>query len=192
MRSRITILSGVLLFSLMLPTPAQAGSWSAFIAWLSDLDPKTGGAGLEFTIFCTPPTTDSSLPKPSAPSKFACVRTGDPRLVVKGSAAFLFGTLNDTGGTVFAAPALVIVEKQMRNLYVGAGAGAIHVGGTLRGGITRGLVQANVTYPIPKIQMGVRAELNVILKGFPAGTFRPGGPATGTEAALGISLVFLR
>ena len=193
MRSRITILCGFLLFSFMLTTPAHAGPWSAFIAWLSDLDPKTGGGGLEFPIFCIPPTPDPySLPKSGTPSKFACVRTGDSRIVLKGSAAFLLGTLNDNGGTIFAAPVLGIVEKQMKHFYVGAGAGVIHVGGTLRGGVTRGLVQLNATYVIPKKPWGVRAELNVIPKGFAAGTFRPGASETGTEAALGIAFVYLR
>ena len=191
MRSRITILCGFLLFSGMLAAPAQAGPWSAFISWLSDLDPKTGGAGLEFPIFCTPATQVPPPAKPGTLSTFAC--TGrEPRIVVKGSAAFLLGTLNDNGGTMFAAPVLGIVEKQWRQVYVGAGAGVIHVGGTLRGGITRGLLQVNVTYPIPNIQMGLRAELNVIPRGFPAGTFRPGSTETGTEAVLGISFVYLR
>ena len=192
MRSRITILCGFLLFSVMFVTPAHAGPWSAFISWLSDLDPKSGGLGLEFPIFCTPATRDPSAAKTVAPSKFACVRTDEPRLVVKGSAAFLLGTLNDNGGTMFAAPVLGIVEKQMRQVYVGAGVGVIHVGGTLQGSITRGLLQLNVTYPIPKIQMGLRAELNIIPKGFPAGTFSPGSAETGAETVLGISFVYLR
>ena len=183
MRARITILCGFLLFSPLLATPAQAGPWSAFISWLSDLDPKTGGLGIEFPIFCTPATQPLPTPKEQKPaaSKWACTRTDENRFVVKGSAAFLLGTLNADGGTVFVAPGLLIVEKQMKRLYVGAGAGAIHVGGTLQGGITRGLIQFNVTAPIPQAHLAIRFEVNVIPKGFPAGTFSPGSAETGNS-----------
>jgi hypothetical protein len=78
----------------------------------------------------------------------------------------------------------------MRHVYVGAGAGVIHVGRTLQGGITRGLLQASVTFPIPNKRLAVRVEANVIARGFPAGTFSPGSPATGTERVYGISFVF--
>jgi len=193
MRTRITILCGFLLFSVMFVTPAQAGPWSSFISWLSDLDPKTRGAGLEFLIVCTPQSKDPSGPSTQEATIFGCGPTERPgRTVLKGSAAFLLGTLNDNGGTIFAAPVLVIVERQQKNFYYGAGAGVINVGGTLKGGITRGLFQVNVTYPIPKVHIGVRAELNVIAKGFPAGAFSPTSAETGTEKLLGISIVYIR
>src|SRR5262245_14182622 len=147
MRARITILCGFLLFTGALATPAQAGPWSAFISWLSDLDPKSGGLGLEFPIYCTPPTEPPPTAREQKPAatSLACTRTGEPRQVAKASAAFLLGTLNSDGGTVFVVPTLGIYEWQKRNVYFGFGGGAIHVGGTLEGGITRGLIQANVT-----------------------------------------------
>ena len=66
----------------------------------------------------------------------------------------------------------------------------IHVGGTLVGGITRLLIQGQVTVKFPNIRLGVRPELNVIPKGFPAGAFAVGSPATGAEVVPGLSVVW--
>ncbi len=86
----------------------------------------------------------------------------------------------------------IVVQRQTPHVFWGLGAGVIHVGGSLHGGITRGLLQANITYPIPKKPWGVRVELNVIPKGFPAGTFTVAGAPTRTERLVGISFVYLR
>lgn len=191
MRSRITILCGFLLFSVM-ATPAHAGPWSAFVAWLSDLDPKSGGIGIEMLLFC-PPSTGSATT-----DRFKCER-GLPdgkvthKFLVKSSAAVLLGTLNEDGGTIFVTPVLGIVEKEFQNVSFGAGMGFIHVGGTLVGGVTRPLIQVGrITIDIPKTGFGFRTELNLIPKGFPAGAFAVGGAATGTEFAVGLSVVYLR
>ena len=92
MRARFAILCGVLLFSIMVPTTAHAGSWSAFVAWLSDLDPKSGGIGIEMRLFC-PGATGAAVPNVSA--EFACDPDMEQKLVIKASAAILLGTLND-------------------------------------------------------------------------------------------------
>lgn len=197
MRSRITVLFGVLLFSVLFATPAHAGPWSAFVAWLSDLDPKSGGLGIEMSLFC-PPSTAASSQKPGA--KFECAlpdsrtREKDPHTFrIKSSVALLVGTLNETGGTIFVVPVLGIVEKQYSKVHIGLGAGVIHVGGTLVGGVTQPLIQPlRITYPIPNVDFGVRFELNVLPKGFPAGAFATGAPEKGAEVAVGISVIYLR
>jgi hypothetical protein len=186
MRSRITILCGVLLFSVMFATPAHASRWSAFLAWLSDLDPKSGGAGIELALKCAfAPDADAKLKE-----QFGCAPRGKSTVTFKTSAALLFGTLNEDGGTIFVAPILAIVEKRVGSIYVGGGAGFIHVGGTLEGGITRALLQARVTVPIRDSNFGFRAEFNVIPEGFPAGAFGVGRPETGTEYPVALSIVY--
>ena len=187
MRSRITILCGFLLFSVMVATPAHAGRWSAFVAWLSDLDPKSGGAGIELALGCA---FSSAAADQTAKEQFGCAPRGKSTAVVKASAALLFGTLNEGGGTIVVAPVLGIVEKRLGSVYVGGGAGFIHVAGTLEGGITRFLGQARVTVPLPNKNWGFRAEFNVIAEGFPAGTFGVGSSATGTEYPVALSVVY--
>ena len=193
MRSRITILCGFLLFSVMSVTPAHAGPWSAFVAWLSDLDPKSGGIGIEMRLFCPKaegPTIEG------IPPQFACDLKQTQKWVIKSSAAFMLGTLNEDGGTVSVVPVLGIVEKEFthRSLRysLGAGVGLIHVGGTLVGGVTQPLLQARATIEIPKTGFGFRTEFNLLPKGFPAGAFAVGSSATGKEFALGLSVVYLR
>ena len=179
MRRCVAILCGVLLLSVMLPTTAHAGSWSAFVAWLSSLDPKSGGIGIETQLVC-----------PGASPRSAC----DPTYqgpVIKASAAILLGTLNENGGTISVMPVLGSFETDVyNNVSVGVGAGVIHVGGTLVGAVTRSLIQAQVTIKIPNVGLGVRPELNFIPTGFPAGAFAAGAPATGTEVVPGVSVVF--
>ena len=51
------------------------------------------------------------------------------------------------------------------------------------------LLQAQATFRIPNVGLGVRPELNVIPKGFPAGAFAAGAPETGTEVVPGLSVV---
>jgi hypothetical protein len=191
MRSRITILCGFLLFSVMAAAPAHAGPWSAFVAWLSDLDPKSGGIGIEMTLFC-PPAKDSAVKEP-----FECAprdRTANIRhkLLIKSSAAVLLGTLNEDGGTIAVVPVLGIAEWEFNRVSVGAGLGAIHVAGTLVGGVTEPLLQARISVPIRKIGFAVRGELNLIPNGFPAGAFAVGSPATGTEVAFGLAFVYIK
>ena len=183
MRASFAVLCGVLLFSVGLPTPAHAGAWSAFVAWLSDLDPKSGGVGVEMRLFC-----------PSAPgggtARFDCDPATVQPVVIKASAAILLGTLNSDGGTISVIPVLGSVETDLgKYVSVGGGAGAIHVGGTLVGAVTRPLIQAQVTFKIPNVNLGVRPEVNVIPKGFDAGTFARGAPKTGTEVVPGLSVV---
>lgn len=191
MRSRITILCGVLLFSGMFATPAHAGPWSAFVAWLSDLDPKSGGLGIEMALFC--PIATGSTEQKAAPDQFACRVTDRHKVQIKSSAAFLLGTLNETGGTIFVVPVLGIVEKEYKGVRFGAGLGVIHVGGTLVGGVTQPLLQVfRVTVPIPRIDFGVRAEFNVLPNGFPAGAFGVGRAEQGAEFVLGISVIYLK
>jgi hypothetical protein len=187
MRARFAILCGVLLFSIMVPTTAHAGSWSAFVAWLSDLDPKSGGIGIEMRLFC-PGATGAAVDNVSA--EFACDPDTRQKFVIKASAAILLGTLNDNGGTVSVLPVLGSVETDINDRFsVGGGAGVIHVGGTLVGAVTRPLIQAQVTFKIPNVKLGVRPELNLIPKGFPAGAFAVDAPETGTEVVPGLSFV---
>ena len=186
MRSRITILCGFLLFSVMFVSPAHAGPWSAFVAWLSDLDPKSGGAGIELALGCAfSETTDVKTRE-----QFGCAPRGMSKTVFKTSAAALFGTLNEDGGTIVVAPVLLIVERRLGSVYVGGGAGFIHVAGTLEGGVTRFLAQGRVTVPFPNKNFGFRAEFNVIADGFPAGAFAAGSAATGTEYPVALSIVY--
>jgi len=190
MRARIAILSGFLLFSVMSATPAHAGPWSAFVAWLSDLDPKSKGLGLEMTLFCPPArgTNDQN-----ADVKFECESSLGRKYLVKASAAVMLGTLNESGGTIFVVPVLGTVETQYKSLFVGAGAGVIHVGGTLVGGVSQLLIQpVRVTYRVPRVDLGIRAEVNVLTKGFPAGTFAVGAPEKGAEVAFGISVTYIK
>lgn len=183
MRARFAVLCGVLLFSVMSPSTADAGAWSAFVAWLSDLDPKSGGIGIEIRLFCPA--------EASPPARFACDPDTEQTVVIKASAAVLLGTLNDNGGTISVLPVLGSVETDVTNyLSVGGGVGAIHVGGTLVGAVTRPLIQAQATLKIPNLGLGIRPELNVIPKGFPGGAFAAGAPATGTEVVPGVSVVF--
>jgi len=186
MRSRITILSAFVLFTLMTAAPAHAGPWSAFVAWLSDLDPKTGGAGIELALKCA--FAEGADVK--AREEFGCAPRGKSKVVVKTSAAALFGTLNEDGGTIVVAPVLGIVETRLGSVYVGGGAGFIHVAGTLEGSVTRFLGQARITVPLPNKNFGFRAEFNVIAEGFPAGAFAVGSPATGTEFPVALSIVY--
>lgn len=183
MRVRFAVLCGVLLFTVMVPTTAQAGPWSAFVAWLSDLDPKSGGVGIEMRLFC---------PAEASPAaRFACDPNTEQKIVIKTSAAVLLGTLNDNGGTISVLPVLGSVETDVTNyLTVGGGAGAIHVGGTLVGAVTRPLIQVQATIKIRNAGLGIRPELNVIPKGFPAGAFAVGAPDTGAEVVPGLSVVF--
>jgi hypothetical protein len=187
MRARFAILCGVLLFSMMVPATAHAGSWSAFVAWISDLDPKSGGIGIEMRLFCP---WAPGTPAPGVSPKFLCDPDEEQRLVIKASAAVLLGTLDDNGGTVSVLPVLGSVETDIgENFSVGVGAGVIHVGGTLVGAVTRPLVHAQATFKIPNVRIGVRPELNLIPKGFPAGAFAVNAPATGTELVPGLSFV---
>ena len=181
MRARFAILCGVLLFSIMVPTTAHAGSWSAFVAWLSDLDPRSGGLGVEMRLFC---------PNAVGTDRFECDPDIRQTVVIKASAAILLGTLNDNGGTISVLPVLGSVETDVHpNVSIGAGAGVIHVGGTLVGSVTRPLIQAQATLKIPKVKLGIRPELNFIPKGFPAGAFAVGAPETGAEVVPGLSVV---
>jgi hypothetical protein len=181
MRARFAILSGVLLFSVMSPSTAHAGPWSAFVAWLSDLDPKSGGIGVETRLFC---------PGESGAARWTCDPRTDQPIAVKASAAVLLGTLNENGGTISVLPVLGSIETDFtQHVSAGLGAGAIHVGGTLVGTVTRPLFQAQATIRIPNVGIGVRPELNVIPQGFPAGAFAAGAPETGTEVVPGVSFV---
>jgi hypothetical protein len=182
MRRCFAILGGILLFSVMVPTTAHAGPWSAFVAWLSDLDPKSGGIGIETRLFC--PAADGA-------ARVACDLDTNQTVVIKASAAVLLGTLNDNGGTISVLPVLGSVETDINNyLSVGGGVGAIHVGGTLVGAVTRPLIQAQATLKLRNAGLGIRGELNVVPKGFPAGAFAVGAPETGTEVVPGLSVVF--
>ena len=88
-------------------------------------------------------------------------------------------------------PVLGSVERDVNQYFsFGGGAGVIHVGGTLVGAVTRPLIQAQATLKISKVGVGIRPELNVIPKGFPAGAFAVGAPDTGTEVVPGVSVVF--
>jgi len=188
MRRCFAILCGVLLFSVMVPTTAHAGPWSTFVAWLSDLDPKSGGIGIEMRLFCptaTGPDVNGVSPR------VACDPRTDQRAVIKASAAILLGTLNDNGGTISVLPVLGSVETDVNSsLSVGGGAGVIHVGGTLVGAVTRPLIQVQATFKNRNAGIGVRPELNVIPKGFPAGAFAVGAPATGAEVVPALSVIF--
>jgi hypothetical protein len=187
MRARFAILCGVLLFSVMFPATAHAGPWSAFVAWLSDLDPKSGGIGIETRIFC--PTLDDT-PVNGVSPRFTCDPDTVPKTVIKASAAVLLGTLNESGGTISVLPVLGSLERDVtREFSFGGGAGVIHVGGTLVGAVTRPLIQFQATLKFPNVGIGVRPELNLIPKGFPAGTFAAGAPETGTEVVPGLSVV---
>ena len=180
MRVRFAVLCGVLLFSVMSPATAHAGAWSAFVAWLSDLDPRSGGVGIEMRLFC---------PNAAGPDRFDCDPATTHPVIVKASAAVLLGTLNEDGGTISVVPMLGSFELERKHFSVGGGAGVIHVGGTLVGAVTRPLIQGQITFKIPNVGLGVRPELNVIPKGFPAGAFAVGAPATGTEVVPGLSVV---
>ena len=50
MRSRITIVLAAICLSLAAPRPAHAGGWAAFVAWISKLDPKVLGIGVEGNV----------------------------------------------------------------------------------------------------------------------------------------------
>ena len=181
MRVRFAVLCGVLLFSVMSPSTAHAGAWSAFVAWLSDLDPKSGGIGIEMRLFC---------PNAVGPDRFECGAATTHPVIFKASAAVLLGTLNEDGGTVSVIPMLGSVEFEHKHFSFGGGAGVIHVGGTLVGAVTRPLIQGQVTLKIPSVGIGIRPELNVIPKGFPAGAFAAGAPDTGAEVVPGLSFVW--
>ena len=50
MRSRLTIVLAAVLMSVVAPRPAHAGGWAAFVAWISKLDPKVIGVGVEGNV----------------------------------------------------------------------------------------------------------------------------------------------
>ena len=50
MRSRLTIVLAAVFLSVVAPRPAYAGGWAAFVAWISKLDPKVVGVGLEGNV----------------------------------------------------------------------------------------------------------------------------------------------
>ena len=182
MRVRFAVLYGVLLFSVVLPTTAHAGGWSAFVAWLSSLDPHSYGGGFERRIFC---------PRAAGPARFACDRDTTHPVVIKTSVAILIGSEN--GETIHVVPVLGSVESDVhKNVSIGGGVGVIHVGGTLAGGVTNPLIQGQVTFKFmfSKFRLGIRPEVNVIPQGFPPGAFALGAPATGTEVVPGVSAAF--
>jgi hypothetical protein len=187
MRASLAVLCRVLLISVLLPTTAHAGPWSAFVAWLSDLDPRSGGIGIETRIYC--PLAGDTLVN-GVPAKYACDPDREQDVIIKASAAVLLGTLNESGGTISVLPVLGSVETDVTShLAVGGGTGVIHVGGTLVGSVTRSLIQVQATLKIPNVGLRVRPELNLIPNGFPAGAFTAGAPETGTEVVPGISFI---
>jgi len=50
MRSRLTIVLAAVVLSVVLPRPAHAGGWAAFLGWISKLDPKVVGIGVEGNV----------------------------------------------------------------------------------------------------------------------------------------------
>ena len=158
--------------------------WSAFVAWLSDLDPKSGGIGIETRLFC--PAEDS----PSA--RFACDPDRHQKAVIKASAAILLGTLNEDGGTISVMPVLGSVETDVNEHPLCR----CRCGGDSRRRHARRLRHEAAHSGSGHAQdpatsgLGIRPELNVIPKGFPAGAFAVGAPETGTEVVPGLSVVF--
>jgi hypothetical protein len=181
MRSRLTILCGVMLLSVLSPRPANASGWSAFVAWLSDLDPKSQGLGVEVSPFCRSHDSSDTCTYPK--------NKGD--VMIRASTALLVGSVPGQVGKMYVWPVLGIVEvKAASHLYVGGGLGAIRVGGIPAGDLTRPLLQGRVTVGLgPSI--GFRVEGNVIPRGFPANAFNNGKSATGTETVLGLSFVWM-
>ena len=184
MRVRFAVLCGVLLFSVVLPTTAHAGGWSAFVAWLSSLDPQSGGGGIEVRFVC---------PMAAGSARFDCDRATNHPVIFKASAAVLFGETLPGGDRIIVFPALGSVETDINNRFsIGGGAGVIHVAGTFGDSVTKPLIQGQVTvkFMFSKFRLGIRPEVNVIPEGFPPGAFALGAPATGTEVVPGVSAVF--
>jgi hypothetical protein len=183
-RVRFAVLCGVLLFSVVSPATAHASGWSAFVAWLSSLDPQSGGGGIEVRFFC---------PKAVGPARFDCDRATNHPVIFKASAAILFGERLAGGDRITVFPALGSVETDINDHFsIGGGAGVIHVGGTLVDSVTKPLIQGQLTVKVmfSKLRLGIRPEVNVIPQGFPPGAFAVGAPATGTEVVPGVSAVF--
>jgi hypothetical protein len=174
MRSRLTILCGVILLSFLSPRPASASGWSAFVAWLSDLDPQSGGFGVDVPVrpFCKPGDRPST-----------CTESKDKRWPIFGaSTALLVASVEGQPGKIYVWPALGVAEWNVsKTLELGGGVGFIRV--------TNWLVQARATVALGA-GFSFRVEGNLIPRGYPADAFGPGKPATGTEFVPGLAFVW--
>jgi len=193
MRRLVPILCAAILLTVVAPRPAAAGPWSAFVAWLSDLDPKSGGIGME-TAFCR----SRDVPQGTEVNKenidfYHCTYPRQGSVFVKANYAITVGAANDQGARMYTVPVTFLAETRIKHtiIFPAVGAGFIVVGGIPAGELTRFVFQARVTIPI-KGGTGVRFDYNLIPQGFPAGAFSAGSPATGAESVFGIAFVFLR
>ncbi len=176
MRSRVTILCGVILLSIVAPRPAAASGWGAFVAWLSELDPWSVGIGVEIPI------------KPLCSPLDPCTaQVHDPKPVFKTSAAVLVGSVEGQVGKMYVLPAAAILEWRLaEHFYGGGGGGYLQVGGIPGGVVKQGFTQLRVTAIIKGV--GVRFEYNQLYKGFKENAFGNGKPATGKEPVFGLSV----
>jgi hypothetical protein len=192
MRRGATILCAVILFSIVAPRQASAGAWSSFVAWLSNLDPKSFGLGTELPVNCLPDKEPQVGQGQESDLEKKCVYPNSKRpVLVKVSTFLAVGPNKDHVGTMYVVPAVGLAEWRLKRVYPAAGAGIIHVGGVPGGELTRELLQARVSVPTGK-GTAIRFDYNFIPRGFPAGAFEAGAPETGAESAIAIALAFLR
>ncbi|HUL72870.1 MAG TPA: hypothetical protein VLT86_07200 [Vicinamibacterales bacterium] len=202
MRRPVILISAVVLLTLAAPRPAAAGPWSAFVAWLSDLDPKSGGIGMETALCRSKPVPQGVDPASVEGQNIrTCTYPAPGKLLVRANYAVTVGAADDQGARMYTVPVTFLAEyrppshegnQEPKVMFLpAAGAGFIVVGGIPAGDLTRFVFQLRATLRF-KGGAGVRVDYNLIPQGFPAGAFSAGSPKTGAESVWGIAFVFLR
>lgn len=158
MRKGLTILSLLVAFSFY-PRPASAGVWDAFVTWLSELDPKSGGVigGMSENVH-----TSKSRGTPSCSDQVS----------VSGQTGTLFGSAD--GNAVTVVPYYGVVEFHCTGGFeIGGGFGGLSVFGAPVGhSLTKPIAVAQITASLGK-NWALRGGVMYTLQGFDAGDFGP-------------------
>ena len=193
MRSRWFIGLAVVLFSVASVRPAEANGWSAFVSWLSSLDPGSSkGFGVEFELTRlakrdqTPPPYFGQLSEPKG-----------ERFRIKASTSLLAGKQDGQIGKAYVWPVTVVLEVPLMNyVHVGAGGGFLRVGGipgpnpapdATGTSVTTGLLNVRLTLAAQR-HVGVRLDYYRAIPGFDANVFGPNQRNTGQENVWGVSV----
>ncbi len=158
MRSRLTILLFLVAFTLY-PRPASAGVWDAFVTWLSELDPKSGGVigGMSENVH-----TRSTLQTHSCANQVS----------ISGQTGVLGGSAD--GNAVTVVPYYFVVEAHCTGGFeIGGGFGALSVFGAPVGhSLTKPIAVAQITASLGG-NWALRGGAMFTLQGFDAGDFGP-------------------
>jgi hypothetical protein len=190
MRSRMIFVLAALFLTLVVPRPAHAGGWTAFIAWLSKLDPgPSKGIGLEFTPQC--------LRKGSFDVMTCTYPSGKPAFlkpVIRAEGQLLVGNVDNEVGHAMVFLAMGTADYlRVSRVFIGSGGGALVVSG-IPGGHQTVLALRPVRVTVvasTRARIGFKAEWNWLPQGFPEGAFAAGAPKTGQESVVGVSFFWV-